>query len=72
MSLTIKNNATQLLNYIKIQITFIVRFIANEVYPTIKNTVTRLFNDPNARTVLCLAILLIVILAFGIGDDHGT
>ncbi len=70
MSSRIKNKAAQSLKNLKLQIIFIVDFILNEMYPTIRNEVVMLFSDPNKRTVLLLVIALIIILAFGIGDDH--
>ncbi len=71
MSSRIKNKAAQSLKNLRLQIIFIVDFILNEMYPTIRNEVVRLFNDPNKRVVFLLIVALIVILAFGIGDDHG-
>ncbi len=68
----IKNKATQSLKNLRIQIILIVDFILNEMYPTVRNEVVRLFSDPNKRAVLLLVIALIVLLAFGIGNDHGT
>ncbi len=68
----IKNKVAQSLNDLRVQVVFIIRFILNEMYPTIRNEVVRLFSDPNKRAVFLLVIALIVLLAFGIGDDHGT
>ncbi len=68
----IKNKAIQALNDLRVQVIFIIRFILNEMYPTIKNEVVRLFSDPNKRAVFLLVILLIIFLALGIGNDHGT
>ncbi len=67
----IKNKAVQSLKNLRIQIILILDFILNEMYPTIRNEVVRLFSDPNKRTVFLLVILLIVFLTFGIGNDHG-
>ncbi len=66
----IKNKATQAFKSLRLQIILIVDFILNEMYPTIRSKVIIFFSDPTKRTVFLLVILLIVILAFGIGDDH--
>ncbi len=71
MSSRIRNKAAQPLKNLRLQIILIVDFILNEMYPTIRNEAVMLFSDPNKRAVLLLIIALIVILTFGIGDDHG-
>ncbi len=67
----IKNKAIQALNNLRVQVIFIMRFIVNEMYSTAINVVTRLFNDPNARLILVIAIVLVVAFTIGIGSDHG-
>ncbi len=67
----IKAKVIRLLNYLKVQIIFITRFIVNKMYPTAINAVTRLFNDPNRRVALLIVILLVVVFVIGIGNDYG-
>ncbi len=67
----IKNKATQALKNLRLQIILIVDFILNEMYPTLRNEVIVFFSDPNKRTVFLLVILVLVLLGFGIGFDHG-
>ncbi len=67
----IKNKAIQVLNYLRTQIIFIMRFILNELYPTIRNELTRLLNNPRRRAILLIVGVLVVMFAIGIGNDYG-
>ncbi len=67
----IKHKKTQLSKIIRTQIILIVDFILNKMYPLVRNQTSRLFNDPNARLILTIAIVLVVAFAIGIGSDHG-
>ncbi len=66
----IKNKMMQALNYLRVQIIFILRFILNEMWPIIKNQVSKLLNDPNARVVF-LVVLAWLALIIGSGNDLG-
>ncbi len=67
----LRNKAVQLFNGLKGQVIFVVGFIVNELYLTIRNGAIRLLGNPNARVVFIVALVLILALILGTGHDHG-
>ncbi len=67
----VKHKKTQLSKILRTQIILIVDFIVNEIYPLVKNKISKLLNDPNVQVVLIAVLLVLIALTLGSGNDAG-
>ncbi len=67
----IKYKKAQLSKILRTQIILIVDFFVNEIYPLVKNKISKLLNDPNVQVVLIAILLVLIALTLGSGNDAG-
>ncbi len=67
----LKHKKAQLSKILRTQIILIIDFIVNEIYPLVKNKISKLLNDPNVQVVFIAILLVLIALTLGSGSDAG-